>query len=72
MNTTLNLAEMSKAEKIGAMELLWADLCQNENEIDSPAWHGDILQDRKQRVKAGTETILDWHDAKAMIRKAAQ
>ncbi len=72
MNTILNLAEMSKAEKIGAMESLWADLCQNENEIDSPAWHENILQDRKRRVKAGTEAISDWHVAKAMIRKAAQ
>ena len=72
MNMTLNLAAMTKAEKIGAMESLWTDLCQTEDGIDSPAWHGEILQDRKQRVKAGTESIVDWTDAKAMIRQASQ
>ena len=72
MNMTLNLAQMTKAEKIGAMESLWADLCQTEEGIDSPAWHGEILRARKRRVKAGTETILDWQEAKAKIRQASQ
>ena len=72
MTMTLNLAAMTKAEKIGAMESLWADLCQAEDGVDSPAWHGEILQDRKQRVKAGTENILDWQDTKAKIRQASQ
>ena len=72
MTMTLNLTQMTKAEKIGAMESLWADLCENEGGIDSPAWHGEVLQTRKQRVKAGTEKILDWQEAKAAIRQASK
>jgi len=71
MSITLNMAEMTKAEKISAMEALWNDLCQNETAVISPAWHGEILRDRKRRVKAGTEKVLDWAEAKAILRKAS-
>lgn len=69
MNMTLNSAEMTRAERIGAMESLWADLSQAEERLDSPAWHGEILRIRKQRVAAGTEQILDWQEAKTLIRR---
>ena len=72
MHTTLDMAKMTKTEKISAMESLWNDLCQDESSIVSPAWHGEILRDRKRRVKAGTEKVLDWADAKEMLRKAAR
>jgi hypothetical protein len=30
---------MSVAEKLRAMEMLWADLSRNEATFESPAWH---------------------------------
>lgn len=64
MSVALSIDQMTKAGKIGAMEALWDDLCRAEDEIESPAWHGDILRSRKQAVESGAEKILDWEDAK--------
>ncbi|PYK09451.1 MAG: hypothetical protein DME65_11935 [Verrucomicrobia bacterium] len=39
---------MTTAEKLRVMEELWADLTQNENEFESPAWHLTVLQERER------------------------
>lgn len=47
MNTVLPLQKMSKIEKMAAMEELWADLSSPQEELEMPAWHGDILKERE-------------------------
>lgn len=32
------------------MELLWADLSQNPEQVASPAWHGEVLRSRRAQV----------------------
>ncbi len=50
----LNLDKMTTEEKLGAMELLWDDICRNVPDFASPSWHGDILQDReKNKAREG-------------------
>jgi Putative addiction module component len=39
VEVTLPLDKMTVAEKLRAMEMLWADLSRNEAQIESPAWH---------------------------------
>ncbi len=68
MDATLPLERMTKAEKISTMESLWADLCRDPEEVQSPAWHGQILRQREEAVRAGTEAVSDWRSAKKMIR----
>jgi len=41
----------------------------NESEIESPAWHEDVLRERAEAVKSGKETFLDWEDVKKQLRK---
>ena len=48
MSITLPLDKMTTAEKLCVMEELWADLTQNENEFESPAWHLTVLQERER------------------------
>ena len=45
--STIN--KMTTIERIQVMELLWKALCHDEEEIESPAWHEEIL--KKQRKK---------------------
>ena len=45
----LNLKDMTTEEKLQAMELLWDDICRNAPDFSSPAWHGDILQEREKK-----------------------
>lgn len=68
MEATLPLDKMSVAEKLRAMEMLWADLSRNESEFESPAWHEDVLRDREERVKSGKESFIDWETAKKQLR----
>jgi Putative addiction module component len=34
---------LSKAERLQAMEWLWASLSKKQQDIESPAWHGEVL-----------------------------
>jgi hypothetical protein len=69
MEAVLPLDKMTVAEKLRAMELLWADLSRNEAQIESPSWHGDVLHDREARVKSGAEEFMDWETAKKQLRE---
>ena len=69
MKLELPLAEMSVAEKLEAMERLWADLARHAPEQAAPEWHAEILQERERRLAAGQEEILDWEEAKRRLRQ---
>ena len=66
---SLPLKEMSRAEKIMALEALWEDLSRNVAEFDSPAWHQEELAATEQRVQSGKEEPMDWEEAKKQLRK---
>ena len=68
MSVTLPLKRMSRQDKLRAMERLWQDLCQDEADYPSPAWHGDLLRERLTRAKAGGERFVDWETAKRSLR----
>jgi hypothetical protein len=68
MSIVLQIEQMTLAEKLRAMEALWADLSRNEAQIQSPAWHQRVLEEREQRVQAGQETPMDWEAAKKQLR----
>ena len=62
MNAALPLEKMTVAEKLQAMEELWADLSRDEN-FASPAWHGEVLKKR-----ANEKNFVDWETAKKRLR----
>ncbi len=69
MPFNLPLKEMTIQEKLAAMESLWEDLARTPDAIESPGWHKDILDERRQRVAEGHSRFIDWETAKAEIRK---
>ena len=68
MEITLPLDQMTTAEKLRAMEALWADLSRREEEFQSPAWHEDVLKEREEKIKSGQEKFIDWETAKKELR----
>jgi len=68
MQVSLPLNEMTKEEKLRAMEDLWKDLTKDEQEFISPNWHEDVLKAREERVKSGKEQYEDWETAKKKLR----
>ena len=59
----------SVAEKLRAMEALWAGSSRDEAQFESPAWHGDALRDREENIKTGRESFMDWEAAKKQLRE---
>jgi hypothetical protein len=73
MPVVLPLKKMSRDEKLRAMEALWADLSQDEDHFESPAWHEQALREAERAVKTGKAKFSDWEQAKKRIgRKAAK
>jgi hypothetical protein len=68
MEITLPLEKMTIAEKLRLMETLWSDLTRDEEQFESPAWHGEVLRERAARVKQGKESFMDWEMAKKQLR----
>lgn len=68
--TTLPLSEMSHAAKLRVMEELWDDLCRSPEGVPSPAWHGEVLAARAQRVAKGEAEFREWPDVRErLLRK---
>lgn len=70
MTMTLPFDQMSLREKLQMMEQLWDDLVRNPANVPSPAWHKDVLSERERRVSAGSDSFVDWQEAKQQIRDA--
>ena len=63
------IAQLSFTQKLDLMEMLWADMAGNEKNLESPAWHGAILDDREAALNAGKVTVSNWEEAKERIKK---
>jgi hypothetical protein len=61
--------QMSRGEKIKLMELLWEQLSRPDDAFESPAWHGQALNETKQRLAESKEQVLDWESAKKDLRR---
>lgn len=68
MDVDLPLAEMSLADKLQAMELLWAELSKTPEQLASPDWHGKVLQQRRDQVRQGTASFQSWGAAVGELR----
>ena len=69
MSNCIEIQHLSKEEKLRVMEAIWEDLSKEDDQIESPDWHHQALQETDQRLRSGQESIIDWHDAKKELRK---
>ncbi len=40
---------------------------RNDAQLESPAWHEDVLRDREAKIRSGTETFMDWETVKKQL-----
>ena len=69
MSIELPLEKMTLADKLEAMELLWADISRRPSDLPSPSWHKEILDERRRLVAAGKLKFQDWDTTIAELRK---
>ena len=64
--------QMSFREKLLVMEAIWDDISREEQNLEVPQWHKDILDERGRLVAEGKAQFLEWEDAKRQIKKAIE
>ena len=67
--TSIEIKKMATIERLRAMEELWDALCHEDKEIESPEWHGTILENRRKKIEAGEAEFLSIEELKARGRK---
>ncbi len=61
---TVEIKKMSTRDRIILMEEIWDTLCRDENEIESPSWHKDVLDERRKQVENGEAKFISIDDLK--------
>jgi len=61
----VEINKMSTVERLQAMEALWDALLHEDSEMESPEWHENVLQDRKQRINEGEAEFVSLKTLKA-------
>ncbi|WP_417739001.1 addiction module protein [Rosistilla oblonga] len=64
----LPLETMTTAQKLDAMEQLWASL-RSSADYSPPDWHAEILAERKRRVENGETTFSSLDDVVSRIKQ---
>ena len=55
-------------ERLRALEQLWDAVCHEDGEVPSPAWHEEVLTERKARAARGESKFLTLEQLKARLR----
>lgn len=63
------LKKMSTADRLQAMEALWDSMLYENEEIDTPKWHEDILEERKRIIANGSAKFISLAELKASCRQ---
>ena len=54
-----DIANMSVEQKLELMEQIWDSFVQNDESLPSPAWHKEVLDERKNAVESNFSSIDD-------------
>ena len=71
----INLSEikqLSKEEKLHLIETIWQQLSIDEEQLEVPHSHKEMLEKRAAMAERGEAEFLDWQQAKKQINKAVQ
>jgi hypothetical protein len=64
--------KMAFHEKLLVMEAIWDDISGEEEKLEVPQWHKDILDERERLVAEGKAKFIDWEEAKRQIKEATE
>ena len=60
--------KMSVSEKVNTMEYIWNALTAHYTE-STPAWHADILAERRRKVESGEAEFLLIEESEALLEQ---
>lgn len=67
MPVDFHIETMSVAERVQLLESVWQSLCSRPGDVQSPEWHGEVLEQRRRRLDDGRATVTAWAEAKGRL-----
>lgn len=65
----LPLESMTVAEKMDVIDRIMNDLSRNSSAVPVIEWHGEMLKQRSENLKNGTDRFITLDEAEARIRE---
>lgn len=62
--TITEIKALPVSERIMLMEEIWDSLCHEQEQIESPLWHQDILNDRLELLNSKQATLISLQELK--------
>ncbi|MBC7360225.1 MAG: addiction module protein [Desulfacinum sp.] len=59
------IKNLSRIERLRAMEAIWDSLLEEEFEMESPEWHRDVLAERSKKMETGKAEFLSLEKLRA-------
>lgn len=61
------IRQMPLQEKLLVMEAIWDDICRDEENLEVPQWHKEVLDERERLIADGKAQFIEWEEAKKQI-----
>lgn len=72
MSTLAEIERMTPSERLQTMELLWESLVRDAKAVESPEWHGEILESRLERIREGKAKYLTLDEARQRLGRKSE
>ena len=66
---SVDIARMSKIQKLQTIEAIWDSLIHETKDIESPEWHRDVLEARKRDIEEGKAEFYSIEELRSRYKK---
>ena len=60
----IEIESLTVNERLALVEQIWSSIQENPDRIPSPDWHGELLEERLQRLEAGEASVSSLAEVK--------
>ena len=65
---TDEIKNLSIKDRLILMEEIWETLCYEEDKIESPAWHKEVLDRREKKIENGEAKFISLEELKGKTK----
>ena len=63
----IEIETLSIAEKLALVDRIWSSLQSDPENVPSPAWHKELLEERVRRLESGEATVSPLSDVRKRL-----
>ena len=69
VQTIPTIEEMTASEKVELMEALWKNMSLKRENVESPDWHREYLEEREKAIADGNDSFIDLDEFENDLRR---